>query len=149
MALVPLSYNLRSLFVRKSSTLLTLFSIAATLIQAALENLLLLSPMMAANSPLLGGLILVAAGVYQMTPAKDVCLKHCQTPFAFVAVHWRPGLGGAFRMGFRHGLFCVGCCWLLMALLFVGGGRNLLWVAAIAFFVLIEKVLRLVPEATP
>lgn len=118
----------------------TLFSIAATLIQASLENLALLSPMMVSNSALLGGLILLAAGVYQMTPAKDVCLKHCQTPFAFVAVHWRPGLGGAFRMGFRHGLFCVGCCWVLMALLFVGGVMNLLWVAAIAFFVLIEKV---------
>lgn len=118
----------------------TLFSVTATLAQAFLEHLALLSPMMVANNPWLGGLILVAAGVYQMTPAKAVCLKYCQTPFAFVATHWRNGLGGAFQMGLRHGLFCVGCCWALMALLFVGGVMNLLWVAAIAFFVLIEKV---------
>ena len=121
----------------------SLFSIAATVLQAFLERLALLSPMMVSNSPQLGGLILVAAGVYQLTPAKDICLKHCQTPIAFVAAHWRPGLGGAFRMGFHHGLFCVGCCWLLMALLFVGGVMNLLWIALIAAFVLLEKIARL------
>jgi predicted metal-binding membrane protein len=118
----------------------TLFSIAATALQAWLEYLALLSPMMVSKSPQLGGLILVAAGVYQVTPMKDVCLKHCQTPMAFVAAHWRPGVGGAFRMGLHHGLFCVGCCWLLMALLFVGGIMNLLWIAALAAFVLLEKI---------
>lgn len=118
----------------------TLFSIAATLIQAYLEHLALLSPMMVSKSPQLGGLILVAAGVYQMTPVKDVCLKHCKAPFAFIADYWRPGIGGAFRMGLHHGLFCVGCCWVLMALLFVGGVMNILWLAGIAGFVLLEKI---------
>jgi predicted metal-binding membrane protein len=118
----------------------TLFSIAATILQASLEQLALLSPMMVSKSPQLGGLILVAAGAYQVTPMKDVCLKHCRTPIAFVAAHWRPGVGGAFRMGLHHGLFCVGCCWVLMALLFVGGVMNLLWIAVIAAFVLLEKI---------
>lgn len=118
----------------------TLFSVVAMLAQAYLEHLVLLSPMMVSKSPQLGGLLLVVAGVYQVTPAKDACLTHCRTPFAFVAAHWRPGTGGAFRMGFQHGLFCVGCCWALMALLFVGGVMNLLWIAAIAGFVLLEKI---------
>lgn len=127
-------------FIAGYAVVWTLFSIVATFIQAFLERLALLSPMMVGNSALLGAGILIAAGVYQMTPVKDVCLRQCQTPFAFVATHWRPGLGGAFRMGLHHGLFCVGCCWVLMALLFVGGVMNLLWVAAIAFFVLVEKI---------
>ena len=126
-------------FVAGYITVWTLFSIVATLSQAALEHLALLSPMMVANSPQLGGVLLVAAGIYQVTPIKEVCLRHCQTPLAFIATHWRSGIGGAFQMGFRHGFFCVGCCWVLMALLFVGGVMNLLWVAAIAIFVLIEK----------
>ena len=129
-----------SVFVAGYIVVWTLFSIAATLIQAYLEHLALLSPMMVGKSPQLGGLILIAAGIYQVTPAKDVCLIHCRTPFAFVAAHWRPGMGGAFRMGFHHGLFCVGCCWVLMALLFVGGVMNLLWIAAIAGFILLEKI---------
>ena len=118
----------------------TLFSVVATFAQAYLEHLALLSPMMVSKSPQLGGLMLVAAGVYQVTPLKDACLTHCRTPFAFVAAHWRPGVGGAFQMGLRHGLFCVGCCWVLMVLLFVGGVMNLLWIAVIAGFVLLEKI---------
>jgi len=118
----------------------TLFSVVATLAQAYLEHLALLSPMMVSKSPQLGGLLLVTAGVYQVTPAKDACLTHCRTPFAFVAAHWRPGVSGAFQMGLHHGLFCVGCCWVLMVLLFVGGVMNLLWIAVIAGFVLLEKV---------
>ena len=121
----------------------TLFSVVATLAQAYLENLALLSPMMVSKSPQLGGLMLVAAGVYLVTPLKDACLAHCRTPFAFVADHWQPGVDGAFRMGLHHGLFCVGCCWVLMVLLFVGGVMNLLWIAAIAGFVLLEKALPL------
>ncbi len=118
----------------------TLFSVVATLAQAYLEHLALLSPMMVSKSPQLGGLLLVTAGVYQVTPAKDACLTHCRTPFAFIAAHWQPGVGGAFQMGLHHGLFCVGCCWVLMVLLFVGGVMNLLWIAVIAGFVLLEKV---------
>ena len=118
----------------------TLFSVVATLAQAYLEHLALLSPMMVSKSPQLGGILLVAAGVYQVTPVKDACLTHCRTSFAFVVAHWRPGVGGAFRMGLHHGFFCVGCCWVLMLLLFVGGIMNLLWIATIAGFVLLEKV---------
>jgi len=118
----------------------TLFSVTATLAQAYLEHLAILLPVMVSNSSQFGGGLLVAAGLYQMTPIKDICLRHCRTPFLFVATQWRDGIGGAFQMGFRHGLFCVGCCWVLMALLFVGGVMNLLWVAAISIFVLVEKV---------
>jgi predicted metal-binding membrane protein len=87
-----------------------------------------------------GGLIVAAAGVYQLTPAKEICLRHCRTPLQFVAEHWRPGLVGALRMGAWHGLYCIGCCGALMALLFVVGVMNLAWVAAIAAFVLLEKI---------
>jgi len=85
--------------------------------------------------------LLVLAGVYQLTPLKRACLDHCRSPVHFLTGHWRPGGAGAFRMGLAHGAFCVGCCWVLMALLFVGGVMNLLWIAALAGFVLLEKVL--------
>ena len=117
------------------------FSLGATLLQWLLEQAALLSPMMVSNSPLLGGGLLIAAGLYQWTPLKHACLKHCRSPIHFLAHGWRKGRGGAFLMGLEHGAFCVGCCWILMGLLFVGGVMNLLWIAAIAAFVLIEKVL--------
>jgi predicted metal-binding membrane protein len=116
------------------------FSALATMLQWALEQAALLSPMMVSTSPYLGGALLVAAGAYQMTPVKNVCLKHCRSPVHFLSGHWRKGAGGAFKMGYAHGLFCLGCCWAIMGLLFVGGVMNLLWVAAIAVFVLLEKV---------
>ena len=87
-----------------------------------------------------GGVVVAAAGVYQLTPAKEVCLRHCRTPLQFVAEHWRPGIAGALRMGTWHGFYCIGCCGALMSLLFVGGIMNLAWVAAIAIFVLFEKI---------
>ncbi len=118
-----------------------LFSLAAVLAQWALEQAALLSPMTVSASPWLGGGLLVAAGLYQWTPLKHACLVHCRSPLAFLAHHWRLGRAGALRMGLRHGLFCVGCCWALMALLFVFGIMNLLWIAALATFVLLEKVL--------
>ncbi|MEE8506285.1 MAG: DUF2182 domain-containing protein [Kiloniellales bacterium] len=117
------------------------FSLAATLLQWGLEQVALLSPMMVSTSPVLGGGLLIAAGVYQWTPLKHACLKHCRSPLHFLAHGWRKGSGGAFTMGLEHGAFCVGCCWFLMGLLFAGGVMNLLWVAAIAAFVLVEKVL--------
>ncbi len=117
------------------------FSALATGLQWGLEQAALLSPMMAGTSPRLGGALLVAAGVYQMTPLKHACLSHCRSPIHFLTGHWRKGAGGAFRMGLDHGVYCVGCCWVLMALLFVGGVMNLLWIAALAAFVLLEKVL--------
>jgi predicted metal-binding membrane protein len=119
----------------------TLFSLAATGAQWALDRAALLSPMLVASSPWLGALLLAAAGLYQLTPAKDVCLRHCRAPAHFIAAHWRPGVAGALRMGAIHGAFCLGCCWALMGLLFFGGVMNLLWIAAITLFVLGEKLL--------
>ena len=117
------------------------FSVAATLAQWALEQASLLAPMtMQTTSPLLGGLLFIAAGLYQMTPLKSACLSACRSPFDFVVNHWRDGADGAVRMGFAHGLYCLGCCWILMALLFVGGAMNLIWVAALAAVVLAEKL---------
>ena len=117
------------------------FSLAATLAQEALERAALLSPMdMTTNSRLLGGLLFLAAGLYQFTPVKLACLRFCRSPLDFVVNHWREGAAGALRMGLTHGLYCLGCCWILMLLLSVGGMMNLLWVAALAIVVLIEKL---------
>jgi len=118
----------------------SLFSLAATFAQWALEQAALLTPMMASASPWLGGGLLIAAALYQWSPLKHACLVHCRSPLFFLGHHWRPGQAGAFLMGLHHGLYCVGCCWVLMALLFVFGVMNLLWIAALALFVLLEKV---------
>jgi len=118
----------------------TLFSAGATFLQYLLERAALLSPMMVSTSPVLGAGTLVVAGAYQWTPFKNVCLRQCRTPMQFFSEHWRDGALGAFRMGFDHGAYCLGCCGFLMLLLFVGGVMNLLWVATIALFVLAEKV---------
>ena len=117
------------------------FSLAATLAQWALGSAALLSPMASLTSPMIGGVLLILAGLYQFTPLKQACLRNCRSPFAFVLNHWRDGRIGALRMGLEHGAFCLGCCWILMALLFVVGVMNLLWVAAIAAFVFAEKLL--------
>ena len=119
----------------------TLFSVAATAAQWGLDQAALLSPMMVATSPALGASLLIAAGVYQMTPAKNACLRHCRSPMHFISEHWRHGVDGAFKMGLEHGAYCLGCFWALMGLLFFGGVMNLLWIAAITLFVLLEKVL--------
>jgi predicted metal-binding membrane protein len=116
------------------------FSALATAAQWALERVALLSPMLVSTSPLFGGALLGAAGVYQWTSLKEACLERCRAPASFLAAHWRTGGSGAFRMGADYGVYCLGCCWLLMGLLFFGGVMNLLWVAAIALFVLLEKV---------
>jgi predicted metal-binding membrane protein len=117
------------------------FSLAATLAQEALERANLISPMdMTTNSRLLGGLLFLAAGLYQFAPVKLACLRFCRSPLDFVVNHWRDGPGGAVRMGLTHGLYCLGCCWVLMLLLFVGGVMNLLWVAFLGVVVLVEKL---------
>jgi predicted metal-binding membrane protein len=95
---------------------------------------------MAAASPVLAGGLLIAAGLYQWLPLKGACLSHCHSPLHFFSTEWREGIGGALAMGMRHGTYCVGCCWLLMTLLFVAGVMNLAWVALIALFILIEKL---------
>ena len=119
------------------------FSFVATILQYALAQAALLSPMMVSASPTLGASILIGAGLFQLTPMKRVCLAHCRSPADFITRYFRPGVGGALRMGVRHGLYCVGCCWALMLLLFFGGVMSLVWIAAITIFVLIEKLLPL------
>lgn len=116
------------------------FSVGAALAQWGLQRAAVLSPAMATTSPILGGMLLVLAGVYQLTPLKTICLARCRSPLGWLMTEWREGRAGAFRMGLRHGAYCLGCCWLLMALLFVTGVMNLVWVAVIAVFVLLEKV---------
>ena len=117
-----------------------IFSVAATTLQWGFERTALLSPMMISVSSILSALILVLAGIYQWTPYKNVCLDRCRNPVWFLSQIWREGSLGAFQMGLIHGTFCLGCCWMLMLLLFVGGVMNLLFVAAITVFVLFEKV---------
>jgi predicted metal-binding membrane protein len=129
-----------AIFVLGYLVVWTIYSVVAALAQAGLHAAALLSPAMAATSPLLAGGLLVAAGVFQWTPLKRACLAACRSPLSFLMTGWREGRGGAFVMGLRHGLYCLGCCWALMALLFVAGVMNLLWVASIAVAVLIEKV---------
>jgi predicted metal-binding membrane protein len=116
-----------------------LFSVAATGAQWGLIAASLLTPIMETKSAELGGAILISAGAFQFTSLKYACLQHCRSPFAFFMASWRPGCTGALSMGFRHGLYCVGCCWALMAVMFVGGVMNPLWLVALAVFVLIEK----------
>ncbi len=130
-----------AVFVAGYLVMWTLFSAGATVAQWALDQAALLSPMMVSRSPVLGALLLMAAGAYQMTPAKGACLDHCRAPAHFLSQHWQPGMVGALRMGMHHGAYCLGCCWALMGLLFFGGVMNLLWIAAITVFVLLEKVL--------
>ena len=118
------------------------FSLAVTLVQWGMHAATLSSPAMADIRPLLGGAVLIAAGAYQWTPAKHACLAHCRSPMGFLLGEWRDGAMGAFVMGLRHGLYCTGCCWLLMLVLFVVGVMNLLWIALLAALVLLEKTLQ-------
>jgi predicted metal-binding membrane protein len=117
-----------------------LFSLSATGVQWGLEHLGAMSAMMSSRVALLSGGLLIAAGLYQLTPLKAVCLSHCRGPAQFLAAHGRPGVRGAWRMGLAHGLYCIGCCAVLMLLLFVGGVMNLLWIAGLTLFVAIEKL---------
>jgi predicted metal-binding membrane protein len=117
------------------------FSLVAVVAQWVLERGELLSAMMMSTSRFLGSGLLLAAGVWQLTPFKTVCLRHCRSPISFLSTHWRPGVGGAFRMGTKHGVFCLGCCWFLMALLFYGGVMNLIWIIGLALLVLAEKMM--------
>jgi predicted metal-binding membrane protein len=117
------------------------FSLVAVVAQWALERGGLLSAMMMSTSRFLGSGLLLAAGLWQLTPLKTLCLRHCRSPISFLSTHWRPGVGGGFRMGIVHGVFCLGCCWFLMALLFYGGVMNLIWIIGLALFVLAEKMM--------
>jgi predicted metal-binding membrane protein len=119
----------------------TAFGLFATLVQAGLDWLGLLSPMMVSISAGLGAGLLIAGGLYQLTPWKDTCLKHCQSPAMYIARHFGPGPAAALGLGMRHGAYCLGCCWVLMGLLFLGGVMNLVWIGALTCFVLLEKLL--------
>jgi len=119
----------------------TAFSLVATFAQWWLHDLALVSAAGASQSAVFGGLLLLGAGVFQLTPLKNACLSHCRSPVFFLMTAWRPGLAGALRMGIHHGGYCVGCCWALMALMFFSGTMNLLWAAGLMLLMLVEKAL--------
>jgi predicted metal-binding membrane protein len=116
------------------------FSVVVVAVQNGLEQAAMLSPMIKTTNAVLAGSVLIAAGLYQWSPLKQACLRRCRSPLEFLATEWRQGLSGAFTMGLRHGAYCVGCCWALMLLLFVGGVMNLAWIGGLALFVLVEKL---------
>lgn len=116
------------------------FSVLAVALQWQLSRIALMSPLMATTSVVLGALLLIAAGVWQFTPLKYACLRHCRAPAEFLTMHWRAGRAGAVRMGILHGVYCLGCCWMLMLLLFYGGIMNVYWIAGLATIILIEKI---------
>jgi len=118
----------------------TAFSLVATALQRLFAHWLLLTPMMEADGRVLGAVLLMVAGLYQFTPFKRTCLESCRSPAAFIARHWKRGVAGGFRLGAAHGLYCLGCCWALMLLLFAGGVMNLWWIGALTAFVLLEKL---------
>jgi predicted metal-binding membrane protein len=118
------------------------FSLVATELYWGLERVDLVSAAtMGSGSRWLSGAVLTAAGLYQLSPLQQTCLSHCRSPAAFLSRHWRPGASGAIRLGVLHGAYCVGCCGMLMALLFVGGAMNLAWIAALTLLVMTETVL--------
>jgi predicted metal-binding membrane protein len=123
------------------------FSIAAGGLQWILHSAGILRGMSLAASAQVAGGLLIAAGTYQFTPLKEACLSHCRSPFGYFMGHWRDGLGGAFTMGFGHGLFCIGCCWALMLLMFAGGAMSVLTMAALSGFILAERLLPAGPWA--
>lgn len=115
------------------------FSLLAVIVQWLFEYTGNLSQMLVGTNEIFGGGLLITAGIYQLTPVKHACLRNCRSPHTFLGINWQQGNRGALRMGLKHGAFCVGCCWLLMGLLFFGGVMNLYWIAGIALFVLLEK----------
>jgi predicted metal-binding membrane protein len=137
----PAPHRMRRLtaFVAGYLAVWTAFSLLMTLLQWGLLETRLISPMMESSSALFGGLLLVAAGLFQFTALKHACLATCRSPLSFLLTEWRPGVRGAWTMGLRHGLYCTGCCWLLMGLLFLLGVMNVLWIVALTAFVLVEK----------
>lgn len=117
------------------------FSMLATALQWGLGETALLSPGMATQNAIFGGTLLILAGIWQLTPLKHSCLRKCRSPIHYFSHGWRVGRDGAFMMGLEHGLFCLGCCWVLMVLLFYGGVMNLWWVGGLAIYVLLEKLI--------
>jgi predicted metal-binding membrane protein len=130
-----------ALFVAGYVAIWTVFAVAAVTLQLLLSQKIALSMMMAVTSAVVGGGLLVAAGLYQMSPLKSACLRKCQAPLMFFARNWQKGYLGALRMGLSHGLYCLGCCWVLMGLLFYGGVMELRWIVGLALFVAAEKMI--------
>lgn len=128
-------------FVAGYGAVWTVFSLAAVILQLATRQLVPLSMMMAVVSGVIGGGLLIAAGIYQFTPLKQACLRHCQSPLLYFSRNWRSSWSGAFRMGVSHGLYCLGCCWVLMGLLFYGGVMQLTWIVGLALYVALEKLI--------
>lgn len=133
-------YTATALFLSGYLIVWTLFSLTFAAVQSLLQRLDLLSPAMASNTPWLAAALLIAAGLFQFSSLKHACLTQCRSPVPYFMGQWRNGHAGALVMGLKHGVHCVGCCWILMALLFVAGVMNLLWMALITAFVLIEKL---------
>jgi predicted metal-binding membrane protein len=117
------------------------FAAVAVALQLLLSRTIALSMMMAVTSAVVGGGLLIAAGLYQMSPLKAACLRKCQAPLMFLARNWQKGYLGALRMGLSHGLYCLGCCWVLMGLLFYGGVMELRWIVGLALYVAVEKLI--------
>ena len=130
-----------AVFAAGYAAIWTGFAAAAVALQLLLSQTIALSMMMAVTSAVIGGGLLVAAGLYQMSPLKSACLRKCQTPLMFFARNWRKGYHGALRMGLSHGLYCLGCCWVLMGLLFYGGVMELRWIVGLALYVAAEKLI--------
>ncbi len=118
----------------------TAFSLVITVIQALFLSLDWINMMLVSKSIFLTSAILIMAGIYQWLPIKSICLEKCRTPLNFFLGNWKKGNSGALLMGIEHGSFCLGCCWVLMFMLFLAGVMNLIWVALITVFVFIEKV---------
>ncbi len=135
------SRGLTALFVAGYLAVWVGFSTVATALQWALDQARLLSPTMAVNNKSFAAGMLIAVGLYQWTPWKTACLRHCRSPLDFILFHWRSSASGAFLSGAEHGLYCLGCCWMLMALLFVGGVMSIFWIGALALLVLVEKTM--------
>lgn len=128
-----------ALFVSGYLLVWSLFSLGATMLQTLFHSLAILSAELSLTHPWMVAGVLLIAGVYQFTRWKATCLTHCQSPLEFLLRHWREGRGGAVSMGWRHGLYCLGCCWALMLVLFAVGVMSLAWVIGLALFVLMEK----------
>ncbi len=130
-----------AVFASGYAAIWTAFSLGVVALQILLRGLVPLTGMMAVASTAIGGGLLIAAGIYQMTPLKFACLRKCQSPLMFFAHNWRPGAAGALRMGLSHGVFCLGCCWVLMGLLFYGGVMEPRWIVGIAAYIAAEKLI--------
>jgi predicted metal-binding membrane protein len=137
----PVAYAKTSAFVLGYLLVWAGFSLLATLSQWGLLEARLVTPMMVSATPLVGGGLLIVAGVFQFMPLKHRCLTKCASPLGFLLNEWRDGTLGAFIMGCRHGMYCVGCCGVLMALLFVFGVMNVVWIVALSIYVMLEKLL--------